>query len=88
MSSSAVMHGQMADYMPLSQGYVCENMKKELYGSKLTAESDLNAKETHSCYEASLYEGLQFGKEKGIPLASKTEISEEWSCYYSRKISS
>ncbi|CAA7042192.1 unnamed protein product [Microthlaspi erraticum] len=89
VSSSAVLYGQMTTYKPLSQGYVCQNMDKKLYGSKLTPQSDLTDKKTHSCYMASLYEGLQFAKETGIPLASQEELlEEEWNCNYETVVSS
>lgn len=78
ISSTAVLHGQMDRYKPLSQMYVCQHVYEEEYAKK---------KGNHNCYLCDFYSALKFAKEsKGIPLATEAEKSDTFDCGVKRVI--
>lgn len=77
ISSSAVLHGQLEQYEPLSEVYICQNADPQEYA---------RLKGDHNCDECSFYSALKFAKEsRGIPLATAKEMSDKFSCKERRK---
>ncbi|KAG2263817.1 hypothetical protein Bca52824_070896 [Brassica carinata] len=70
ISSSAVLHGQLEQYEPLSEMYICQNADPQEYA---------RLKGDHNCDECSFYSALKFAKEsRGIPLATAKEMSDKY----------
>lgn len=79
ISSTAVLHGQMDSYKPLSQMYICQNVDEKEYAKKTT--------NGHNCYLSDFHSALQFAKEsKGIPLATEAELTDTFDCGVKRVI--
>ncbi|CAH8391938.1 unnamed protein product [Eruca vesicaria subsp. sativa] len=81
ISSSAVLHGQLETYKPLSQIFIFRYADPADFAIR---------KKGHYCYECDFYTALKFAKEStsGIPLAYKYEMAGKFKCAIKWKIKS